>query len=801
VTGCSHNYGQDFCSGFQSGPKVNATTTINLQPNIFGISLSYGQVAQVQTPQALNCKGKSSGLTQFTYGTSNLTMADISPSGQLCGGTWNRNSGNGVPNYTTCIPTKQDGIAYITASGGGATSNPVPVFVHPPVTGVVLGGAVHDCPNIPETGSPTDVGVYKENTCVSQNQTAQLAATVYSGTNDITCQAGHLTYAPQNANVVSIDQNGVATGHQPGSTVITATVAQASSTAGYFFTCPPKSIKLRVGTTDQTSVTVNRNNTQPLATTVLDTQNNPITGLTLSYTSNDPINIPVDRSGAVTPSFPGDAAVTAQCLPGICNPAPQNQIANLGTGLPITSNPVQVKTPGPSSAILYMASPQSYNFVPVDFQSGLVGTPTRLPYQPNSMVMDESGNNLFFGSPQGLMIVSLDLNSGANLVAQVPGIQGTVLAVAPDDSIIVVHDPCRQVFYLYTPPLNHLSASEMIFNAPGPPVACDANNIPLDPSVEIDPPYAASFTQDSQTVYIVNGNTLYTYSTFTGWHVCTENNQTGNCPIDSTGVAVTIPGVAAFASGPTTKAFGYCAIGPNNAGQSSPPPIGIDPNKALNPTEYYPLAANVAADTDQLATTTDGNHVIGANSGGELSDIEPQIPAGACPLKTALQIPTSLNQYSLGTPNIGSIDQVLTSPNSQLAFVTFLPASAGGGNNTLPAYRIPCTPAQVTGGTCPSGQVTTGQVTNVPLTGQAGTPIAGTFSPDTNTFYVSTSKDDLVHLIDTANLTDTKQLNPSLTCGTTTTSASHPFFACKLGDAVPAFFLAAKPRPSQGNAP
>src|SRR6185437_6615680 len=141
-----------------------------------------------------------------------------------------------------------------SASGGGATSNPVPVFLHPPITSVLLGGknAVHTCPNNPSTGSPSNVPVYALNSCLSQNQTAQLAATVCTGTgactsgsaNDITCNAGHLNFIPQNTNVVSVDQNGVATAHLPGASVINATVAQATSTAGYFFTCPAKSIQL-----------------------------------------------------------------------------------------------------------------------------------------------------------------------------------------------------------------------------------------------------------------------------------------------------------------------------------------------------------------------------------------------------------------------------------------------------------------------------------------------------------------------------------------------------------------------------
>ena len=77
--------------------------------------------------------------------------------------------------------------------------------------------------------------------------------------------------------------------------------------------------------------------------------------------------------------------------------------------------------------------------------------------------------------------------------------------------------------------------------------------------------------------------------------------------------------------------------------------------------------------------------------------------------------------------------------------------------------------------------------------------MGGTFSPDTTTFYASTSKDDLVHLIDTTSLADTKTINPGLTCATTTTAPARPFLACTQGAPVPALFLAARPRPTQGS--
>ena len=815
LSGCHlTDKGQNYCSGYQSGLSTSATASITLQPNTYGLSVNYGATNEVVSAKAYTCKGIASGLSAFTYGSSDMTLADVSPTGQICGGSWNRNSGNGVPNFTTCVPTSKTGIAYVTASGGGATSNLVPVFVHPQVTSVVLGTAAHSCSTDPSNGEPSPVTVctspgnpagctaaYTQTSCISQNNTVPLAATVYADVNgvqtDITCAAGHLTYTPQSTAVVTVDQNGIATAHQPGATVINADIAQASSTAGYFFTCPPQSIALTVGGTNTTSVTVNQTATQPLTATVLDTKNNPITGLTLTYSSTDPINIGITVGGSVTPEFPSVANIVAQCLPGICNPAPQDQIGLFGTGLPITSNPVTITTPGPSSDVLYAASPQSYGYVPIDFINGTVTLPVKLPYLPNSMALNQQGTNLYFGSASGLMVVDTAINAVTTQDLSVPG---TVLAVAPNNSLVVIHDPCRQLFYLYAPKANKTYS----FPAPGPTVACDANNQPIYPAGvtnpvystqypggEVNPPYAAKFTEDNQTVYISYSNptntpntaTLFEYSQFTGWHACTDNgaNPATNCPASSSGatasavpsLAVTVPAVGVYTSSTTATqvdAFSYCAQGPNNT--------ATNPNNGLNPSNYYPPVGVVTDPVDQLAATTDGKHILGATaSNATLTDINVTIPTGACPATGNLQFGPTGNlagapyTTALGVASIANIQQVIPSPSSALAFVTFNSTTPGASNNTLlPAYRVPATGA--------------GTVTDVTLTGATpGAPIAGAFSPDALTFYASTDQDNLIHFINTTSLTDTKQINPGLV-----NPANHP---------IPAFFLAARPRPTE----
>ena len=209
-----------------------------------------------------------------------MTIADIQPTtGRICAGTWNRNSGAGVADFTTCIPTNKSGTAFITASTQGATSNPVPVFVHPIVTSVVLGTPSTNCATDPATNcSPaaststttqywlhralqmaaalsqllTMCRPYTQNSCSSQSFTTQLAARIYQGTdptvpaNNISCQVGHLTYTPQTPAILTVDENGVATAQAPGSTIITSNLSNAGSSAGFFSTCPPASIQLTI---------------------------------------------------------------------------------------------------------------------------------------------------------------------------------------------------------------------------------------------------------------------------------------------------------------------------------------------------------------------------------------------------------------------------------------------------------------------------------------------------------------------------------------------------------------------------
>jgi hypothetical protein len=781
ISGCSKKEPVIFCNGGDSGAPVGQVKTITLSPQIFGISLNQTEIGQVSTPVATDCKGTTETIASYTYATfdatgqPDITIADVVPTGasagRLCAGTWNRNTGGGIADFTTCMPTGKSGTAYVVASGAGASSNSLPIFVHPVVTSVVLGGTpstncatdpatncspaayntqVTGCTIIPagQPGAgccttpvpPPGASATAGTTgCLSQGTTSQLIARVYQGTdqtvaaNNISCLVGHLQYTVQPTSIVSIDQNGVATAQSPGSAVISATISQAGSSAGFFSTCPPISIQLSVPLATGPSVIVGPNNTQPINSLVKDINGTVLTAVPLEFVSTTPTTIPVAASGSVTPTFPGAAAITAICQPPTCNPSPLNQIGLNGNGKPVTSNSIDITAPGVNSTDLYIASTQSLYLVPVDFTTNAVGTPVRLPYVPNSMVISDDGSSIYMGSSFALMTFNATSNSLASTNTTVTG---NVLAVSPDGTLLVISDPVRQLIYLY---------STTSTAATGTSAATTAGVVATYGGVGTH----AMFTPDSQTVYITMGNvttpatpttpavvapnnTLLVHSSFTGWFVTNSQSNT------STDVAITVPNVGAFFAGNTTTALGSCPITTE---------ITDPTGQTTTTNQFYPDAGVAATVTDRITATNDGLHILGATvtptatftdltisspsaNGGALV---PGVPSGACPDAGLKFTATPVVNSALPGVTATAITGVESASDSTIAFVTYT-----GTGGIVPTYT-------------PSASGAAGTIGSISLAstpnGTPIAPVAGVISADNQTFYAGTSGDNVVHVI------------------------------------------------------
>lgn len=866
ISGCYRNPAGKYCpvtSGY--GLLQTQVAAISLQPQTIGMSLAYGQTAQAPIPAATNCLGARVGLTQrnFIWGTTNNQLLDISPVGTLCAGTWNRNTGGGIADYTYCnppnpLPTTGGlpySVTYLTATYDSVSSNPFPVYIHAPVTSISL-----DVPPPPGTSLPSS-GAGPANQCYSQGQIAQLDAeacyyTTYNGvanqyelcapasvsaSGNYACPGGlagvksvpvcessigTMNFSVANSVIASINStNNQITAEQPGTTAITASIAGSGSSAGYFSTCPPASISVALAN-GATSGTVTQGVPLNLTTTVLDTRGNTITGLGITYQSTNPISIQAG-AGSATATFPGSASITAICQPPACNSAPINELGFNGTGLPLSSNSINLTSPGTASDYLWLSAPgASQYFVPIELFAGTLGSTVRLPYVPNSMMMDQAGLNLYFGSPRELMTYSTATDK---LSSQV-GIPGVVLAVSPDGNHVLVNDQARHLFYLY--PTS--SGTTSTFSGMG---------------------NAAEWTPDSQTLYITDNSelntpascgstlpitghtdTLYVYNASTGWTTyplppsplppseipsCTaQPNTAAALPGPQQTPAILIPSVGAYLRGDPTDAHTWCASGT----------VG---NQAS--IQSYPQGDSQPVQSDVLAATQQGHHVLGAawNAGNTitLSDLAVTIPSGLtnngistpaqCQVTVnsagvqtmlPLTLTSTVTQQTIPGVSASSVNQVVTgstpvpvsgSAGTSLAFITYNGTATGA---SLP-YYLPA-PGGAAGAlrsvtlsdcaaTLANGSPNPAYPCNAMITG----PIVGAFSPDNTIFFVSTAGDNEVHYISipssitsTSVPADTQQISPSLP-GCDPSLDSGCTYTGTPGSIVPATAMAVKPRP------
>ena len=814
TTGCTTNVSA-YCNNAGYGPKITDIFAVRLPAaqSATGISLSYGQSTQIGTITATSCKGNTLSAGAATYGSSNLQLVDISPTGVVCAGTWNRTSPGGIPDFTVCTAPSTSGTATVTGSVGGVTSNPLTIYVHPQVSAINIATPTACVPSgTPLLAPGAAPGSGTAGTFVQQ--------TTAFGQDGVPIEAGvigNISYTAQTPSIITINNTNVPTGtgsgtgtvnpapngsavaNQPGGTVITATIAGTSgdavgtsSAAGYFYTCPPQTISLSLPSSASNNaaatgiVNITAGNPQTINSVLTSVSSagtvniTPLAGNGPDYTSTQPQQVSVTSTGTVTGgALPGSATISGICQPGVattsttsaasssstatglnCNPTPLNRLGTFGTGLPIVANPIRVVSQGVNNYLVWAASPDSQQFTPFDLSLGTGGSPVLLPYPPNSMVLDPTGNSLYFGSYRELMIYSAATNTLGTQDVTVPGV---VLAVSPSNNQVVIADQLRQVIYLYTPSIITPASTT------GGATSTTASSVISTGGLATH----AVYSPDGKNAYVIGPNTLYVHNVVSGWstYPLTNANATVSCPLDNTGsdpfcspdIAITVPSVAVFMTGSAVTARSFC------------------PDTTTTPVTYNPFAATITGDSaDHLAATIDGNHILGANTTqvfdvmhGPTTDTSQLIaPVGACPglgsAPGALGIQTTLRQLALTGITPTQIDQVLTSPDSSRAFITYTAATSSG---LLPFYTPSATPG------------TAGTLSNIQLAAGALDPLAGVFSNDSARFFVSTSGDNLIHIINTGTLTDIQQLNPQLLSAAT-------------GQIIPARFIVTKARPT-----
>ncbi len=258
ITGCTRNPAGNYCNGLGYGLKNTDVANITMQPQIAGISLAFGQTTQAQTPDGYHLQGRAlprSVRRRSATAQPTTSWSTSRPLADICAGTWNRNTGGGIAGLHLLQQPESAAINQGPALRRLPTLRRQPlqlprtrltVYVHPPISSISL-------VTTPVSGTSTSG-------CYSQNQQAHLDADAYyslNGVQTLLCAPGSsslpacsnsigtLSFIVGTESVATINAaTNVITAQQPGTTAITANIAQSSSSAGYFSTCPPASIKV-----------------------------------------------------------------------------------------------------------------------------------------------------------------------------------------------------------------------------------------------------------------------------------------------------------------------------------------------------------------------------------------------------------------------------------------------------------------------------------------------------------------------------------------------------------------------------
>ena len=234
------------------------------------------------------------------------------------------------------------------------------------------------------------------------------------------------------ANVVTaLNSAVVLTAEIPGSTTIFATNSGVNSVSVPYLTCPVATILVHSATDSTTSFNLSAGGSQPLTADVYDTNSQYVKpALTWASSVNASVTVAptgsVNNPATITAVAPGTVTITASCSSPDCNknvPAQYSQ------------NVVTATVSGTTSTTVYAASTNSLMLIPISTDTNSAGTALTLPNLPNSMVIDQAGQFLYFGSASGLM----SFNIGTGVATSYP-INGQIVAISPNGAYLMLSD-------------------------------------------------------------------------------------------------------------------------------------------------------------------------------------------------------------------------------------------------------------------------------------------------------------------------------------------------------------------------
>jgi len=542
----------------------------------------------------------------------------IGSAGQTC----NLSSFNGVSGATATLSlTGSDTVASgahltITNEGAGATIAPTTAtLTNGTATCSGTANVVTALTGIsgigqPVIGATATVALTGTNTIDSGTQLT-ITASGYGATTPPTTAilSNGTATCSGTANVITaLNGGGVFTAENPGSTTIFGSVSGVTSVGAPYATCPAVSILVHDANSSNTSFTLSTSGTQPLTADVYDSAGQYIRpNLTWSSSVNATATVAKGTTGnnpaTITAVAPGTASITATCSFPDCN---------INVPAQYSQNVVTATVTGSTSTKVFAASTLSTSLVPISTSTNTAGTAITLPYQPNSIVADQAGANLYLGSSSGLMM----LNIASNTVATQP-VTGTVIAISPDSTYLLISDSVANAIYYY--------------NLPTAATTSTAGGFTTSSSV---------YTPDSGFNGWVSGTTLTT-GLPTGLQLSFPGNGMTTVPYTANGIAFSAQGGLTYVTGST--------------------PGEIDVRSTCSQSEVQTLSASSPT---LIRAIPNGTGAVAADSPSVDVVSTPGTLSQGCPIIT----PSTVSSFNIGVGPF-TAGQLFMSPDSSRAWI------------------------------------------------------------------------------------------------------------------------------------
>src|SRR5882757_2341304 len=445
-----------------------AVTTIQISPA--SLSLEQGKFSGLSVTDNNGTAIAVGRITWHASDGSALSVGVLAGVPTVCAGSW-----DSLTAPTVCTPGPAKAIQ-LTASSGGATSAPITVFVHQHIERLVaspLASPVSNCGTGLSAPSQFAAAGFADYQVLATNNG-----------NDITSTVGPITWNSASSTVVTLTTagNGLlfnqvrATAKTPGQTSFFATAAGATSAPLTFTTCPVASIALATSTGGHSLTFPRGAAAQTITATVMDSAGLVLSSPPITWSSTNPTVAPVSTTGVITGAQTGAASITASCLPTNCNigflpPPPAQQIEPaiyppVGIGVTVTGAASNTTAYAASSGCWDRANGPVLGclsfIIPIPQTTNTPGAPIALPSTPTSMLISESGTEIYVGScvprtATGQPVCNgISVVSSAGAVTANNSVTGDVIGVASSGTKAVVSDTSttpNQVF-LYDQPSN-----------------------------------------------------------------------------------------------------------------------------------------------------------------------------------------------------------------------------------------------------------------------------------------------------------------------------------------------------------